>query len=62
MKGQNRDVIASRRIHCIKNSFYAEIDEVVRSLLQKLRLFQNAVDEIDTQDQRNALSGLFLGF
>ena len=62
MKGQNRDVIASRGIHGIKNSFDAEIDKVVRSLLQQLRLFQNAVDEVDPQDEGNTFPGLFLGF
>src|SRR5262245_54316370 len=62
VKRQDWDVVASRGIHGIKHSFDTEIDEVVRSLLQELRLFQDAVDEIDPQDEGNAFPGLFLGF
>jgi hypothetical protein len=62
IKGQNRDVIASRCIHGIKNSFHAEIDKIVWSLLQQLRLLQNAVDKVHPQDERNALPRLFLRF
>ena len=63
VEGQNGDVIIrSGSVHRVKNAFHAEIDEVVWPLLQELGFLQNAVDEVNAQNQRNALPGLFFGF
>ena len=62
VKGENRNVVAYRCIHGVKNSFDTKIDEVVGSLLEQFRLLQDAVDEVNTQDEGNSFPRLFLGF